>query len=447
MGLMDTHDFDNLMRRAATGGPLPERFAVACSGGPDSLALALLAHRWAAGQGTDMVVLTVDHGLRAESASEAQRLVEKLTGLGIEARVLSAPERQFEGGSLQTWARDLRYELLTGWCRRNGIPALLLAHHADDQAETFMLRLARGSGVDGLRSIPSDTVRDGVRLLRPFLSVPKSRLVEIVEGEGLDYVRDPTNEDLRHARSRWRRLMPDLSAEGLGAERIAGTVRRMSRASDALEWMCDRLCADAVRAHEGGFANLDRNALSGIPDEIALRLVLRLIKAVGGEGYPPREEASTRVLDMLRSGAPSAVTLNGVHVSLKADEALFAREANEMQTVAVPVRQGATWDARFIIGIDGGDVDVPDGLMLGPLGREGVRLLRETGNGRPVEALPGIVRPTLPAIRNGERLVAVPSLKWNDEKLTDSTYNLNVVWIGARILGDAPFSSGAQGTM
>ena len=179
--------------------------AVAVSGGADSLALALLLRDWARPRGYRLTALVVDHGLRAESAAEARGAVAVLGRQHVEARLL-----RFQGAkpsaNVQAAARAARYGLLSDWCARRGVLHLALGHHRDDQAETLLLRLGRGSGLDGLAGMaPVVELRD-VRLLRPLLGVPRARLEASLRARGLAWIDDPSNRDRAHGRVRIRQL-------------------------------------------------------------------------------------------------------------------------------------------------------------------------------------------------------------------------------------------------
>ncbi|NKB46115.1 MAG: tRNA lysidine(34) synthetase TilS [Alphaproteobacteria bacterium] len=199
-----------------------ERFAVAVSGGPDSMALCRLMKEWVDARGLRVVGVTVDHRLREEGQSEAQQVSRWLSKFEMEHETLA-----WEHGetiktldrSPQAAARDARFDLLCGWCRENSISALMTAHHADDQAETFLYRLVRGSGVDGLAAIAPDTKRNGVRVLRPVLTIPKADLIATCDAYGQAWVNDPSNGDDAFARVRLRRIMAALEQEGLDRDR------------------------------------------------------------------------------------------------------------------------------------------------------------------------------------------------------------------------------------
>jgi tRNA(Ile)-lysidine synthase len=263
--------------RAATerliGRPLgdDERIAVAVSGGPDSLALLLLAH---AAYGGRVQALTVDHGLRPESADEAAQVARLCVGRGIAHETLPVTvERCGEG--IQAAAREARYAALARRCEKAGIRWLMTAHHADDQAETLLLRLARGSGLAGMAGIRAcRPFGRGVDLLRPLLSERKSALVRIVAEAGIQAVDDPSNRSEAFDRTAARRLLAE--ADWIDPARVGDTAAHLAEAEAALAWLVEE--AWAGRALVGpGEVSLDAE---GLPAEVVRRLVLKAVQQV-----------------------------------------------------------------------------------------------------------------------------------------------------------------------
>jgi tRNA(Ile)-lysidine synthase len=279
---------------------------IAVSGGPDSTALLALVARWRAArkQGPVLLAVTVDHGLRPESAREA-RAVKRLAGeLGIRHRTLRWTGSK-PASALQEEARRVRYQLLAAAARGAGAPCVLTAHTLDDQAETVLLRMARGSGLSGLGAMARQTLlpitglntagphrtragdkKIGIVLVRPLLDLPKARLIATLAAMGISFADDPSNRDPRFTRPRLRELMPALAAEGLDARRLALLARRLRRAEATIEAAVDAaatVVADTP-ANERGPFTLDAEKLSGLPAEVALRVLGRAIARAGDEG-------------------------------------------------------------------------------------------------------------------------------------------------------------------
>ncbi len=281
---------------------------LAVSGGPDSMALMWLAARWrrALTKGPRLVAVTVDHGLRKEAAREARDVKHLAASLDIEHRTLRWQDEKPKTG-LPKAARDARYRLLVRAASSHGASHIFTAHTRDDQAETVIMRLSRGSGIAGLAAMARQSERESVILARPLLDLPKSRLVATLKKAGVAFVDDPTNHDPRFTRPRLRALMPALAAEGADARGLARLAARLARANIALEIMTDgaeRYLASISGAASGSFDLTAFNALSG---EIRVRLLLRAINRAGHEG--PAElgkvEALLQVMDQAALKAKS----------------------------------------------------------------------------------------------------------------------------------------------
>lgn len=260
---------------------------LAVSGGPDSTALLLLAAQWrdATSGAPTLFAATIDHGLRPEARAEAEAVAALAGRLGIAHAILPWTGDKPRHG-LQEAAREARYGLLARHARAVGADAVATAHTRDDQAETVLFRLMRGSGLAGLAGIPASRPLEGdLVLLRPLLDVPKAGLVECCRAAGVGYADDASNRDIRFARPRLRRLLPALAEEGLDGAAFARLAARAARADKALEAAVDAAQATtflAPRTNEP--LRLDKAALLALPEEIALRLLARSIAAVGHEG-------------------------------------------------------------------------------------------------------------------------------------------------------------------
>ncbi|MBI5163417.1 MAG: tRNA lysidine(34) synthetase TilS [Magnetospirillum sp.] len=400
-------EFSALMAPLEPFEPAP-RVAVALSGGADSMALALLSHTWAVARGGTAAALTVDHRLRPDSSAEAAQVAAWATAAGLSHTILvrtgDAPR-----GDIQAAARAARYALLEAWCRRAGILHLLLAHHRHDQAETLLLRLGRGSGVDGLAGMAAVEERRFVRLLRPLLPVDPDRLRATCRSAGQAWVEDPSNANHAYARVRLRRLLPSLAAEGLTVPRLAATAARLGRARAALEAEVAAAMVEAVVFHPAGFARLSPAALAAVPEEIGLRLLARLLAGIAGSDYGPRLERLEALADAVRRGLSAGRTLGGCRLVRDGEEVVVAREAGRMgPPVALVPGAEAHWDGRFRALVAAG---APSGLTLGALGPRGWGDLRRSGFRPP--PLPGVVRPTLAAVYDQQGVCAVPHLRYN----------------------------------
>lgn len=317
--------------------PLAEHDAtlLAVSGGPDSTALLALAVEWArrALKAPRLAAATVDHGLRKESADEAAAVGALCLRLGVSHRILiwrgDKPTTR-----IQERARAARYALLGAHAREIGAQAIVTAHHLDDQAETALFRLLRGSGVSGLRAMTASRDLDGVALLRPLLGVAKCDLIAACEARGLAYVRDPANENPRYARTRMRKLAAELAAEGLDAAALARLARRAGQIEDAL---ARQTHATALRLGLSANSTCDAGALLAEPTEIVQRLLTAAIVNVGGRnsrgvGLGKVEALTQQLARAYAAGAPFSANVAGAHLRLARGALRIAAEPPRRST-------------------------------------------------------------------------------------------------------------------
>ncbi|QCO16430.1 tRNA lysidine(34) synthetase TilS [Azospirillum brasilense] len=383
------------------------RVAVGVSGGADSLGLALLAQRWAAERGGDVLALIVDHGLRAESAAEAARVGGWLQARGIAHAVLRWDGEKPATG-IQEAARAARHRLLAEHCRQEGILHLALAHHRDDQAETVLLRFARGSGIDGLAGMAAVRAAGAVRVIRPLLDLSHGRMVATCRAFGQEWIEDPSNRNPRFARARLRAAGEALVAEGLDTPRLADLARRAARARNALEAGTAALLAEAVEMYPEGWLRLDPKPLLEAAEELGLRALARCIAATGGGAYPPKDEAVERLFAEIADSGFRGRTLGGCRIVPRRGRLVIAREP-----VGVTERLDLTpggevwWDRRFAVRLG---VGAGGSLTVGKLGQEGWQRVRSASPDSGRIGLPEPVRETLPALWDGNGLVAAPHL-------------------------------------
>jgi tRNA(Ile)-lysidine synthase len=299
------------------GAPWPG--AVAVSGGSDSLALMFFLRDWAKQGGLPSpVALCVDHALRPESASEARKVVRWAKAAGLRAQLLvrkgKAPRADIEAA-----AREARYRLMGEWAERNGVKAIYVGHTRDDQAETFLLRLARGSGVDGLaamRTVAPYPLKEfsGLALVRPLLAFNREILRDVLRSRNQGWLDDPMNADPRFARVRIRNAWPALEAMGLSKERVADAAAHLARARAALDTVSQAVLARACR-FDGREVLLDPVALTGAPRELGLRALAAVLMEVSENRYRPRFERLERLFDQIEQGSFGAGrTLHGCRI-------------------------------------------------------------------------------------------------------------------------------------
>lgn len=277
--------------------------AVAVSGGADSMALLLLAKDWAGPHNIPITALTVDHGLRAEAAVEARQVADWCEALAIPHETLRWAPAAISS-AIQEQAREARYALMDGWCTQHNVPALLTAHHRDDQAETLFFRLARGSGLDGLACIQPKTWLDGgTLLLRPLLELPKSALIAVLHAANQPWVEDPSNQHMGYTRNRIRAA---LAATGKAEElsrRAGAVIASLTRFRCGLDAMFQQHWWDCVQQTPAG-SLLDQEKFKLLQPDMALRILAQLARTVGGQPHRPRTHKLERFYTELMEGGP-----------------------------------------------------------------------------------------------------------------------------------------------
>lgn len=321
------------------------------------MALLRLAADWQEDQLTEIHVFTVNHGLRAEAAGEAEFVARESEKLGLPHRTLridwpDGPPK----ANIQSKARLARYEAMAHAAQAHGIDHLLTAHTEDDQAETFLLRLARGSGVDGLSSMAPRISLFGLIILRPLLTCSRADLRSMLQESGTSWIEDPSNIDPQFARVRMRSLMPDLAKEGMTTGRLARTAAELRIAREALEEMASKVLEDYGEIAPQGYVSIGRKAFENAPREIGLRVLKRLLRTVNPRPYRPRAGRLDTLYDRLAtSGETGQYTLGGCVIKSGSNTIKICCEMREMPSpVSVTGGQKLVWDHRFdlIVGPD-----------------------------------------------------------------------------------------------
>ena len=374
---------------------LPEgRLGVAVSGGGDSVALLHLLTAWGE---RELAIVTVDHGLRDESAEEAR-------AVGVLAASMGHPHDTLhwsnwnKRGNLQDAARTARRSLMARWASQNQIAAIALGHTADDQAETFLMRLARGSGVEGLSSMEPKRVEDGVTWVRPLLGVRREALRAYLLEIGAQYVDDPSNEDESFDRVKVRQALGTLGALGIDVSKINKTTDRLRSAKQVVYTATRDLSLACCHATKAGELKVDLARLLSAQRSIQLRILSEAVRFISGSYYAPRAYMVEGLLDQLELKFQAA-TLHGCIVRPDGDGIVVRREPGKAEG---PVPIGSVWDGRWLMSGDG-PRDAGSGQVeaLGEAGLKQCGTWRDTGWSR--EALL-----TTPALFQDERLIAAP---------------------------------------
>ena len=384
------------------------RVAVAVSGGPDSLALTLLAAGWAGRRGGEVLGLHVDHGLRPEAAGEAGQVAGWLGARGVACRTLAWTGAKPATG-IQAAARASRYVLLEAACREAGILHLLLGHQADDLAETAFMRAEMASGPAGLAGMAAIVERPGLRLLRPLLAVPRARLAATLRAAGQAWLDDPSNAQPRFRRASLRHDPSFDPARWLAVAAEAATVRAQADRELA------RFAAQAVIPDPLlGYLDLDLEGWRALPPPAADLALTRAILTVSGAAYPAPATGVANLRARLREGTRVVrTTLGGALLTTRRGRLLVMREAARVRDRR-ELRPGdsASWDGRYDVAYLAG----PEVVLLRELGAEG-RLLLPPATRDPlrVRRVPAAALEALPSIWANGTLLACPSLGWAAE--------------------------------
>ncbi len=412
---------------------------LAVSGGSDSIALMQLAADWAgrlpAGR-PEVVVVTVDHRLRTESSDEARWVAGEAGRRGLTHRTLTwtGPKPHAQ---VQAAAREARYALLYELAAALPRSAIVTAHHANDQAETLLMRLARGSGLDGLAAIPRRRMMHGaaagagVPVERPLLAISKRRLVATLRARGAVWLEDPSNANESFERVRWRKALPTLARHGLTVTAVARSARRLARARAALDLFADAAWQRIVKTHDGAYGAIARCAWEAEPEEIQIRTLMRAFAAFGGESEGVQLSQAEAARERLASAVPCRFTLGGCLIEGDGRAIRVFREVGRRPLPRLRLEPGeeGVWDRRFAVGTF---PRCAASLDVRALGDDGVALLLHRGGavGGAVDhgmsgpcaggdlvgwlaALPRTAVCGLPSFWTGGRLVCVPYLRWD----------------------------------
>ena len=292
-----------------------EVVAVGVSGGADSLALVLQAAEELAVFGRKIVALTVDHGLRPTSRLEAEYVAGLMQKYGIEHHILTWTGKKPTTG-IEEAARQARYALITEWCSQNNVHVLLTAHHAKDQAETFLMRLQRGSGLEGLCGIREYSVRDGLVILRPLLAVNPENLRDYLRQRAIVWVEDESNHDTTFLRGKIRQYLPELTENiGINIEKICNAVHNLQSAEDYIEQQLDLLLAHDVIWDFGTVCRFRYADYLSWHKEMKFRVLARLCR----REYIPRAERILALVNALNTLPFTGATLGGREIVLAYD--------------------------------------------------------------------------------------------------------------------------------
>ena len=379
------------------------------------MALALLAHAWAKARGGQVTAITVDHGLRAGSDLEAVQVDNWMRARGIKHEVLKWTGPKPTTGR-QRRARDARYALIDSWCQRRHILHVLLGHTADDQAETFLMRLRRQSQPDGLASMSAVRELRHCRVLRPLLGISREDLRTMLRDDDQDWIEDPSNADPRFERTRLRRL---IAGGSFSANALVADAKDYGYMRSEADRAANKFLARHARLHPAGFLHFDRGPLVDVAWGTAIRAVGRAIATIGGRWHLPGSQPIGRLLDSFQKASPKSRTLGGCRVIVAADQVTICREKRNLpHEIFLESDMSFVWDNRIAVSAG----SIPDGKWQLRVG--GTQSWSDNARRGDVyrcwRQLPAPVRDSMPVISGPSGVFSAPLLAYNIEKLENS---------------------------
>jgi len=376
---------------------IPDQIGVAVSGGGDSTALLLMMRKWADKAGVKLAAATVNHGLRPEAAAEAAQVAQTCARLGVAHETLYWTGWDHMG-NIQAEARKARYRLLAEWAKSRDISTVALGHTSEDQAETVLMRLIRGSGVDGLAGMTPTVTRSQISWIRPLLSFAREDLRGVLRGQNVDWCEDPSNQDDSFLRIRIRKLM---GATGLKTDGLVKTAARMQSARRFLELSCQTVARQLAQVTPLGDIEIDFAGFMAMDTELQTRLMAHSLQWVASTPYRPRLDSLHTILKT--KDKISRQTLAGCVVETNKTGVLrVSREYNAVRDEAA--KPDAVWDRRWI----GSGPEKPDGVTIRALGENGLSNLK---NWRGL-ALPRNSLIASPVVWQNSKLIAAPLAGW-----------------------------------
>ncbi len=405
--------FDQEMACVYVDTPLPAKIAVAVSGGSDSMALCLLAGTWCAERNVEILALTVDHGLRAEAADEAVLVGQWLLSRNIDHQVLTRTGPAPQTG-IQQFARNARYKLLLDKCNEVGATSLLIGHQLEDQLETFLMRVSKGSALQGLSVMRAKGSREGIDLGRPLLGIHRAHLREYLRNEEQDWIEDPSNESVLYTRTELGRVLQSMvSLPGSSSTAIELSVNRLQRADDALGQITDVMLDDKAHTDPLGYVQFPQSFFENVPAEINVRFLMSIFKTVRGKSDPIKLIHIEQLLGRLTRGeVRTPLTLAGCQLRPSKESWILCREPGRSALPKTPLKGGRemTWDNRFVVMDHGSDLEREAAIEfdVSPLGDDGWSQVTESALPDYIKKLPSMVRKNLPAIWNNGEIVDMP---------------------------------------
>ncbi len=341
---------------------LPQKIAVAVSGGPDSLALLMLSNSFAIEQKIDLTAITVNHNIREEAKKEAEYVSVICSNLGIKHVILSW-KREGDLSTMHAHSREARYNLMTDYCNKNEIPVLLTGHHADDKIESFFIRLSRASGLLGLSPAEENIYRN-ITVLRPLSNIYKKELIDYISSFNINYIDDTSNYDPKYQRSnirKWIEMIPEELEPNLFKNRILKSLDHIKEISSYISEIIDQNLNDRAIIHEAGYATYK---FSNCYNYIEFMILSHLLTMISGYNFTPRSSSIKKLYEKLVKEESSKSTLHGCIIVKKANHVFIYRSFGKQKPEEVPLSKDTKWDNRWESSIN------EDNLFIGHLSME-----------------------------------------------------------------------------
>jgi tRNA(Ile)-lysidine synthase len=351
---LNFHNFEQLILGMVNPSQV-KKVAVAVSGGADSMCLALLLSRFCKLNNIDLTAVTVDHKLREESTKEAADVASCMNSFGIKHWVLTWDHNASISSNIQEKARESRYELLSKYCGEHEINHLFIAHNYDEQAETVMMNILRGSGIDGIAGIWPESIRSGIHILRPLLNFKKSEIIEFLETEGINWFEDPSNLNTKFDRIKIRQLLKKFDHNNHLIDRLNLLAQNAKRAKDFFDIYVERVFKEKCEWGEFGFISIAHSDFLALEEEIKLRLLNKIIKYIHNDQFfpPVRLDSLKLFLDTMKNH-----TLAKCKIIFQNEVMYFYKEPKFIEAQKELVKGCNIWDGRYEIRIDSSDFHV-----------------------------------------------------------------------------------------
>ncbi len=380
-----------------------DRIALAVSGGRDSMALMYLVYRWKAhlALNIEIEVLTVNHNLRKAAEDECGFVQKIAKNYGFKHKVLIWEHEHVET-SIQEKARKARYQLMLDYVREENIDTILTAHTSDDNIETFIMRLAKGSGLNGLKSINEIRHEDRIQIQRPLLSLSRSLTTEILRSTGNEWVDDPTNDDERFERVKIRNNISLLSSFNISSDNLTKTIQRLARAHESISFFTNLVSEELVELSELGHANVNFDKLRYYPKEIILRVFAKALTDVNG-GNVSLSSLEAVFAELIKT--ERSKTLNGCQIIPQKNKYVIVRENRGISPVEIKINERISWDGRFDVYLKSCD---KTNIVIDQIGNADD--LRKMIDGTAFQSVPNYVLRTLPGGFIKDKLVLLPNI-------------------------------------